>query len=101
MKKFSKIKLERKFFILSHLVLQPSPHKQEPLFPHYYECDGCSMQDITYEKELEIKKNSVLNKLQRIAKLDIQDVDILTNCEYYYRNKVDLKVEKEIGRAHV
>ena len=52
------------------------------------------MQDITYEKELEIKKNSVLNKLQRIAKLDIQDVDILTNCEYYYRNKVDLKVEK-------
>ena len=93
MKKFSKIKLERKFFILSHLVLQPSPHKQEPLCPHYYECDGCSMQDITYEKELEIKKNSVLNKLQRIAKLDIKDVDILTNAEYYYRNKVDLKVE--------
>jgi len=51
------------------------------------------MQDITYEKELEIKKNSVLNKLQRIAKLDIKDVDILTNAEYYYRNKVDLKVE--------
>ena len=51
------------------------------------------MQDITYEKELEIKKNSVLNKLQRIAKLDVKDVDILTNAEYYYRNKVDLKVE--------
>lgn len=73
--------------------IQQSPHKQEPLCPHYYECDGCSMQDITYEKELEIKKNSVLNKLQRIAKLDIKDVDILTNTEYYYRNKVDLKVE--------
>lgn len=73
--------------------IQQSPNKQEPLCPHYYECDGCSMQDITYEKELEIKKNSVLNKLQRIAKLDIKDVDILTNAEYYYRNKVDLKVE--------
>ena len=73
--------------------IQQSPHKQEPLCPHYYECDGCSMQDITYEKELEIKKNSVLNKLQRIAKLDVKDVDILTNAEYYYRNKVDLKVE--------
>ena len=73
--------------------IQQSPHKQEPLCPHFYECDGCSMQDITYEKELEIKKNSVLNKLQRIAKLDIKDVDILTNAEYYYRNKVDLKVE--------
>ena len=73
--------------------LQQSPFKTEPLCPHFNECDGCSMQDITYEKELEIKKNSVLNKLQRIAKLDIQDVDILTNTEYYYRNKVDLKVE--------
>ena len=73
--------------------IQQSPHKQEPICPHFYECDGCSMQDITYEKELEIKKNSVLNKLQRIAKLDIKDVDILTNAEYYYRNKVDLKVE--------
>ena len=73
--------------------IQQSPHKQEPLCPHYYECDGCSMQDITYEKELEIKKDSVLNKLQRIAKLDVKDVDILTNAEYYYRNKVDLKVE--------
>ena len=73
--------------------LQQSPFKTEPLCPHFNECDGCSMQDITYEKELEIKKNSVLNKLQRIAKLDIQDVDILTNAEYYYRNKVDLKVE--------
>lgn len=73
--------------------IQQSPFKQEPLCPHYYECDGCSMQDITYEKELEIKKKSVLNKLQRIAKLDVKDVDILTNAEYYYRNKVDLKVE--------
>ena len=73
--------------------IQQSPHKQEPLCPHFYECDGCSMQDITYEKELEIKKGSVLNKLQRIAKLDIKDVDRPTNAEYYYRNKVDLKVE--------
>lgn len=31
--------------------------------------------------------------MQRIAKLDVKDVDILTNAEYYYRNKVDLKVE--------
>lgn len=74
--------------------IQQSPFKQAPLCPHYYQCDGCSMQDITYQKELEIKKNSVLNKLQRIAKLDIKEVDILTNAEYYYRNKVDLKVEK-------
>lgn len=73
--------------------IQQSPFKTEPLCPHFNECDGCSMQDITYEKELEIKKNSVLNKLQRIAKLDVKDVDILTNAEYYYRNKVDLKVE--------
>lgn len=44
-------------------------------------------------KRIGNQKNSVLNKLQRIAKLDIKDVDILTNAEYYYRNKVDLKVE--------
>lgn len=80
-------------FAIKTKTIQQSPHKQEPLCPHFYECDGCSMQDITYEKELEIKKNSALNKLQRIAKLDIKDVDILTNAEYYYRNKVDLKVE--------
>ncbi|WP_297812951.1 23S rRNA (uracil(1939)-C(5))-methyltransferase RlmD [uncultured Finegoldia sp.] len=73
--------------------IQQSPYKNEPLCPHFNECDGCNLQDITYKKELEIKKNSVLSKLQRIAKLDIKDTDILTNCEYHYRNKVDLKVE--------
>ena len=73
--------------------IQQSPYKNEPLCPHFNECDGCNLQNITYKKELEIKKNSVLSKLQRIAKLDIKDTDILTNCEYHYRNKVDLKVE--------
>ena len=73
--------------------IQQSPYKNEPLCPHFNECDGCNLQNITYKKELEIKKNSVLSKLQRIAKLDIKDVDILTNAEYHYRNKVDLKVE--------
>lgn len=87
---------EKKNIIFARKIktIQDSPYKTIPLCPHFYECSGCSTQDISYEKELELKSNSVTNKLQRIAKLDIDTVDIQSESEYAYRNKVDLKVEK-------
>ncbi len=58
-------------------------------------CQNCVFQNINYSKELEYKKNKVINNLNRIAKLNVKtnDVKIVSFNEYNYRNKITLKVK--------
>lgn len=51
-------------------LITPSGYREEPVCPVSRQCGGCTLQHITYEKELEIKKNRVLGCLQRIGKIE-------------------------------
>ena len=48
-------------------VLAPSPDRTEPRCPIARACGGCQLQFLSYEKQLEFKKNKVLGNLQRIG----------------------------------
>jgi 23S rRNA (uracil1939-C5)-methyltransferase len=37
-------------------IVEPSPHRIPPLCPHFGRCGGCQYQHISYEHQLEIKK---------------------------------------------
>lgn len=51
--------------------------------------------NLKYEKELEIKKNIFLNNLKKIAKINLEDIEIIKNdSEFNYRNKIELKVDE-------
>ena len=51
-------------------IITPSSFRVEPFCPIAKQCGGCTLQHISYEKELEIKKHRVLNCLSRIGGIE-------------------------------
>ena len=50
-------------------VVEPSPHRIEPLCPVYARCGGCAFGHVTYEEELRIKEGQVTEALTRLGGL--------------------------------
>ena len=48
-------------------ILEPSPDRIDNDCPVFGRCGGCVFRHISYEAELNIKKNTVLNNFSRIA----------------------------------
>lgn len=71
-------------------ITEKAPYEIEPECTAFGKCGGCTYQNISYEKELEIKKKMVLDLLN---KADIKDYNFIgikaspdTHC---YRNKME------------
>ncbi len=59
--------------------------------PYYDICGGCQIMGISYEKQLEYKKNKVVNIFKKYADIDINPF-IFGNKQFKYRNKIILHV---------
>ena len=69
-------------------VISPSPFRDENSCPVFLRCGGCLYRHIKYEKELEIKKNWVIQNFRRIGGFDIGDIEIFSaGSPDGYRNK--------------
>ena len=70
-------------------VVEPSPHRVEPLCPVYAKCGGCAFGHVTYEEELRIKERQVADALTRLGGLkDVPLRPILgMDLPERYRNK--------------
>jgi len=69
-------------------IIEPSPHRIEPLCPYFPKCGGCDFQHITYEEELRAKLIRVNDAMERIAGLKIRAEEILSTGQISgYRNK--------------
>lgn len=70
-------------------VIEPSPFRQEPRCPVFGKCGGCTMQSVTYEKQLEYKENKVAEALKRIGGFSDVKINSVTGSQsaYRYRNK--------------
>lgn len=77
-------------------VIEPSPHRIQPLCPVFKQCGGCSMQHADYEYELEFKTNKVRDCLKRIGGIDASVLPCVGSPEMYgYRNKGQFAVSKD------
>lgn len=97
---------EKKNYILAEVaeVKKKSKYRITSICNYFPRCQNCAFQDLEYERELEFKKNKVLNNLKRIGNIeDIEDmckedIDIVGSDTSGYRNKVTLKVkDSKIG----
>ena len=70
-----------------------SINRQHVKCPYYFTCGGCNIAHMKYDKQLDFKKNKVINILSRYADINYVVNDILPSKEFGYRNKVVLKVE--------
>ena len=77
-----------------------SCHYKQPPCPYYYECGGCSIMDINYQSQIDLKKNLIKNALEKSSKIEIDDIEILKSKELGYRNKIRLKITQEGNLAY-
>lgn len=73
-------------------VLEPSPDRVNPPCPYFGRCGGCQLQHIAYSEQLRLKKEWLIDALQKIGKIKI---DFPVNAipakkEWEYRQKVTL-----------
>ena len=72
-------------------LIKKSPLRIEPKCPFFSICGGCQLQNLTYEKTVEYKKEKVINLFKK-NKIDINGYEVANPSPYNYRNKINLKV---------
>ncbi|MCM8822563.1 MAG: 23S rRNA (uracil(1939)-C(5))-methyltransferase RlmD [Candidatus Omnitrophica bacterium] len=66
--------------------------REDPFCPHFGICGGCTLQNLKYDFQLELKTRYLVETLSRIGKIQTKpDLDpmIASPVERYYRNKME------------
>ena len=88
-----KLDKKKKSYAEGHIerMIQPSTMRCEPFCEHFGVCGGCKWQHLPYEYQLECKRQQVVDALERIAKVELPQVnDILGSAHtVHYRNKLE------------
>lgn len=70
-----------------------SPFRVEPECSHFGDCGGCAFQNLDYSKQLELKEKYLLRTVQKIGRLNIDDVEkepiTGSPAVYFYRGKME------------
>lgn len=70
-------------------ILVPAKERTEALCPIYKECGGCQLQHLSYEGQLEVKRQQVQAALSRIGHLAIEALPTMGCAKpWQYRNKM-------------
>ncbi|MGD7054030.1 23S rRNA (uracil(1939)-C(5))-methyltransferase RlmD [Sutcliffiella horikoshii] len=76
-----------------------SPHRTTPPCPIYEQCGGCQLQHLKYDQQLTLKRDIVIQSLERHTKLNVSKLDIKPTLgmedPWYYRNKSQFQVGKQ------
>lgn len=72
-------------------VLEKSKNRIEPECKHFEECGGCQFQFMSYEDQLKVKKQFVIDAFERIGGLRNVEVKDVVGADngYFYRNKME------------
>lgn len=84
------IKLKKRYGIAKlHKILKHSDSRVNPNCKYFGNCGGCSLLNLNYERQLELKRNAVIDKLTRIGKISNPTVRDIVPSELIkgYRNK--------------
>lgn len=75
-------------------VLEPSPHRVDPLCPYFGHCGGCQWQHIAYPVQVQYKSRIVAQQLEHVGKLSGVDVRETVGMDepWGYRNSARLTV---------
>lgn len=93
-----KINKTKKNYAEARLIelLDKSEFRTVPKCSHFGICNGCKLQHISYEHQCRIKRQNVINSLERIGGFkDINVPEVLdTQATYFYRNKIEFSFSR-------
>lgn len=82
-------------------LITPSPYRTESPCPHFGICGGCIFQNLTYEKQLELKVNYLFHSLKTIGNVKLDNVEVEPAVSspdlYSYRNKMEFSFGTRAG----
>lgn len=85
-------------FAKSVQCLKTSPNRKKAECPYYESCGGCSVMHIDYNKMLELKRDILIESLNRYTKLNVRSFEIRPTIPselfFHYRNKSQLPLKK-------
>jgi 23S rRNA (uracil1939-C5)-methyltransferase len=88
-----KLDKKKKSYAIGHIeqMVKPSPIRVEPMCEHFGVCGGCRWQHIPYSEQLKYKYQQVKDALERIAKVDIPEINPVLGSKniWEYRNKME------------
>ncbi len=101
-----KVRIERrnKRFAYGRIaaIEKASAFRIEPYCPHFGLCGGCTLQNLDYEKQLEIKENHLRQTLRRIGSIEADPASFASVTpspdRWSYRTKLELAFGDEKGR---
>lgn len=72
-------------------LVTPSEFRVQPKCLHFGVCGGCKWQNLSYEKQLDIKNDEVFNNIKRIGGFENFECLPILGAEeqYFYRNKME------------
>ena len=96
--KVIKVKKNFGFGKLLH-INQVSEHRVEPPCDVYIQCGGCQLQHMSYEMQLELKRNQVISSMKKIGHIEHAPVHATIGMDdpWRYRNKVQIPVAHRHG----
>ncbi|PFG03594.1 23S rRNA (uracil(1939)-C(5))-methyltransferase RlmD [Bacillus sp. es.034] len=84
-------------------IRKKSPQRVKAPCPVYELCGGCQLQHLSYEGQLDAKRDILLQSLERHTKLKLEDMDIRPTVgmdnPWHYRNKSQFQVGTQNGKA--
>ena len=73
-------------------IIEPSPYRINPPCPIFGTCGGCHFQFISYERQVSMKEEILLDSVSRIGKLEAPLSPALTDRNYNYRYRGQFKI---------
>ena len=78
-------------------IIKKADSRIDNICPYYFECGGCNISNLDYQKQLEFKKNKVKNIFKKYLDMEIDPVILGSKKEYGYRNKITYHNNKYLG----
>ena len=80
-------------------VLEPSVHRVDAPCVYFGECVGCQWQHVAYERQLELKRETVIDALERVGGLSGVRVEptLASPRQFGYRNHARFTVSRRAG----
>lgn len=75
-------------------IVEHSEYRTDPVCPVFGICGGCQLQFISYERQLSMKDEILLDSLNRLGGIEIVLSPVLSDSQWNYRHRAQFKVSR-------